>query len=49
MASRNVSLLKKELESDLKSRLITSEVRISELVHRVVELQRKVYIIFINR
>lgn len=30
------------LENDLKSRLITSEVRISELVSQVVELQQKV-------
>ena len=33
---------KAEVENDLKTRLITSEIRISELVSQVVELQKKV-------
>ncbi|KAK7601877.1 hypothetical protein V9T40_009318 [Parthenolecanium corni] len=39
--TKNFNSLKAEMESDLKSRLITSEIRISELVNQVFELQRK--------
>lgn len=40
--TKDFNSLKNELESDLKTRLITSEIRISELVNQVVELQKKV-------
>lgn len=40
--TKNFNSLKTEVESDLKSRLITSEIRISELVNQVFELQKKV-------
>lgn len=48
--TKNFNSLKAEMESDLKSRLITSEIRISELVNQVFELQRKVriFLCFIN-